>query len=133
MRQLLAFTAPHCDATCIHTFNHHLLHAKSPIIAWQGEDGVQELDYTYPEPQPHGPTQAGQHLGHAEPPVVPVGHLHLVGEGDVDGGVGDVLLHLIEEVGASCGRCAWQWTDLLWWHQSALEEIAVDSFRDVCP
>ena len=31
------------------------------------------------------------------------GDLHLVGEGDVDGGVGHVLLHLVQEVGAPGG------------------------------
>ena len=131
MGQLLALAALDCGAAYIHTCSHQVLYTEPPVLVWQRQDCVQELDHPNPKPETHGTAKGGQQVGPVEAAVVPVGHLHLVGEGDVYGGVGDILLHLIQEVGASGGRCAWQRTDFLRRHQSSFEEIAVDPFDDV--
>ena len=130
MHQLVAIIALNRASANSHAGSYQVFNLPPWISGWECQQGLKQLDNSHPKPQPHRAAKGRQHLCYAERPVIPAGNLHLVGESDVNGGVGDVLLHLIQEVCASGGGGAWQRTDILWRHQSSLEEIAVDSLCD---
>ena len=103
MDQVLAIFALNRAGTHSHAGLHKVLNFPSGIPGWESQQGLKQLDHPNPQPQPHRPAKRGENLCDAEGAIVPAGDLHLVGKGDVDGGVGHVLLHLVQEVRAPGG------------------------------